>query len=380
MNKRFNLQAASVFFHFFLVASCCSQGATLLVNLWCRRVLCLSVHDRTPCPLPSPPHTWFLGSSGNFKQLTILDFFFPFFFTSIFSSIYELWVMGEARLDTILPSILVCLLSGQELTRANFPKMADLRVQAKFAKTKKHFKNFACALANSWPNIDLWVVPFATTVLASENLWRVLEPLQILTYEHSQLHPSQVNFNLRVLASRLRNWSGLRVHLRIANAKVLPFLRVIWSLWKKHSAVALSNCQEQTRRSPRTAQLFFFCWTFWSETYSLEQKPASCPASMWPWSCDRSWHLSSSHTTNCIAFLSFTLSVCATPDNFPKQFWKAHKCLNNFVCPPLANWRPNFLKICANVCESECHFCVHHEPSLICEHGRQHRFPHSWHI
>ena len=42
--------------------------------------------------------------------------------------------------------------------------------------------------------------------LASENLPRVLEPSQILTCEHSQVYPSQVNFNLRLLASRLRNW------------------------------------------------------------------------------------------------------------------------------------------------------------------------------
>ncbi len=58
----------------------------------------------------------------------------------------------------------------------------------------------------SFLNIDLRVVPFATTVLASENLPRVLEPSQILTCEHWQLHPSQVNFNLGVLASRLTNW------------------------------------------------------------------------------------------------------------------------------------------------------------------------------
>ncbi len=37
----------------------------------------------------------------------------------------------------------------------------------------------------SFLNIDLRVVPFATSVLASENLGRVLEPSQILTCEHS---------------------------------------------------------------------------------------------------------------------------------------------------------------------------------------------------
>ncbi len=70
---------------------------------------------------------------------------------------------------------------------------------------------FACRVQTnrtgaSFLNIDLQVVPLATTVLASENWWRVLETLQILTCEHSQIHPSQVNFNLRALTSRLRNW------------------------------------------------------------------------------------------------------------------------------------------------------------------------------
>ncbi len=37
--------------------------------------------------------------------------------------------------------------------------------------------------------LDLRVVPLATTVLVSENLWRVLDPSQNLTCEHSQLHP-----------------------------------------------------------------------------------------------------------------------------------------------------------------------------------------------
>ena len=71
-----------------------------------------------------------------------------------------------------------------------------------------------CSVA-SFLNIDLWVVPLATTVLASENLQMVLEPLQILTCEHLQVYPSQVNFNLWVLASHLKNWPQRprRVHI-----------------------------------------------------------------------------------------------------------------------------------------------------------------------
>ncbi len=71
--------------------------------------------------------------------------------------------------------------------------------------------------------IDLRVAPFATTVLASENLQRVLNPLQILTCEHWQVYPSQVNFNLRALASRLRNWlasDGFTVHKQLNNNKM----------------------------------------------------------------------------------------------------------------------------------------------------------------
>ncbi len=49
----------------FLVAPCCSQGATLQVTLRCHLVVCLSVHGRTPpvlnwlppCPLP-PQYSW----------------------------------------------------------------------------------------------------------------------------------------------------------------------------------------------------------------------------------------------------------------------------------------------------------------------------------
>ena len=71
-----------------------------------------------------------------------------------------------------------------------------------------------------WPgasflNSELRVVPFETTVLASKNLPRVLEPLQILTCEHWQIYPSQVNFNLRALASHLRNWLNITMWWRL---------------------------------------------------------------------------------------------------------------------------------------------------------------------
>ncbi len=46
------------------------------------QVVCLSVRGRTP----PPPHPWFLGSLGIFKQLSFSDFFFSkFFFTQNFS-------------------------------------------------------------------------------------------------------------------------------------------------------------------------------------------------------------------------------------------------------------------------------------------------------
>ncbi len=64
----------------FLVAPCCSQGVTLLVTLQYCLSAWWSVHrGRTPTPL----ETWFLGISGNFKQLS----FSPpnFFFTQNFS-------------------------------------------------------------------------------------------------------------------------------------------------------------------------------------------------------------------------------------------------------------------------------------------------------
>ncbi len=69
-----------VFFFAFLVAPCCSQGATLQVTLRCCP---LSVRDNTP---PFPQEMWFLGSSGNFKQLSFLGkkFFKIFFSPKIF--------------------------------------------------------------------------------------------------------------------------------------------------------------------------------------------------------------------------------------------------------------------------------------------------------
>ena len=56
--------------------------------------------------------------------------------------------------------------------------------------------------------LKLWLVSgtLHNYCTCSENLQRVLEPSQILTCEHSQLHPSQANFNLWALASHLRNW------------------------------------------------------------------------------------------------------------------------------------------------------------------------------
>ncbi len=80
----------------FLVMPCCSQGVTLQVTLWCHLVGC---RGRTSAPPPTPklpPPTWFLGSSGNFKQLlffekknwhTLQNFFSPkIFFTPNFFS------------------------------------------------------------------------------------------------------------------------------------------------------------------------------------------------------------------------------------------------------------------------------------------------------
>ena len=116
----------------FLVAPCCSQGATLQVTLWCGPVVCPWQHP------PPPPEIWFLGSSGNFKQLLFSEiyfylfiFFFKIFFhlqknfptfnfLCISGCFMPFWVLktiftqnffspkfllGEARRDTMLPSI-----------------------------------------------------------------------------------------------------------------------------------------------------------------------------------------------------------------------------------------------------------------------------------
>ncbi len=77
----------------FLVAPCCSQRATLQVTLRCHPSGGLSIHGRSSAPPPTPKlppsQTWFLGSSGNFKQLLFLEkkidthlknFFHPKFF------------------------------------------------------------------------------------------------------------------------------------------------------------------------------------------------------------------------------------------------------------------------------------------------------------
>ena len=61
------------------------QGATLLVTLWCRPSSCLSVR-------------------GTFTFLCISGCFTPNFFTL---KIFLQWAVGEARRDTMLPSILV---------------------------------------------------------------------------------------------------------------------------------------------------------------------------------------------------------------------------------------------------------------------------------
>ena len=70
-----------------------------------------------------------------------------------------------------------------------------LRLLFRF-KQKRHGASFL--------NIDLRVVPFTTTVVASEILQRVLEPSQILTCEHLQVYPSQVNFNLASACKSLK--------------------------------------------------------------------------------------------------------------------------------------------------------------------------------
>ncbi len=79
-------------------------------------------------------------------------------------------------------------------------------------------------------NIELRVVPFATMELASKNLWRVLEPWQILTCEHSQIPPLQVNFNLRVLTSRLNSLK--RNSMCLVAACVLHGRRQHCDCWK----------------------------------------------------------------------------------------------------------------------------------------------------
>ena len=88
----------SVQLHRFLVAP---QGATLRVTLRCRPVVYLSVHGRTP---PPPLETWFLGSSGNFKQLLFWAFFFfkIFFHSKFFHPKFFSWAVGEARRSTML--------------------------------------------------------------------------------------------------------------------------------------------------------------------------------------------------------------------------------------------------------------------------------------
>ena len=105
------------------------QGATVHVTLWCRLSSCPSVPGTPP---PPPVETWFLGSSGNFKQL-LFSFFFTWKKFSTFTflcisgcfmsswvlkkihpqfispKIFLQWAVGEARCDTMLPSILVPL-------------------------------------------------------------------------------------------------------------------------------------------------------------------------------------------------------------------------------------------------------------------------------
>ena len=65
-------------------------------------VVCLSMAGHhTPLP-------WFLGSSGNFEQLVFRIFFFlKNFWPQYF--FHQKWAVGEARHDTMLPSILVCV-------------------------------------------------------------------------------------------------------------------------------------------------------------------------------------------------------------------------------------------------------------------------------
>ncbi len=93
---------------------------------------------------PPPLEMWFLGSSGNFKQLLFLEFFFfqNFFFTSkkifplsIFYTFLDVLYhpecskkfspkifLGEAKRDTMLPSISSLLLQTENIVWNTFKK------------------------------------------------------------------------------------------------------------------------------------------------------------------------------------------------------------------------------------------------------------------
>ena len=120
----------------------------------------------------------------------------------------------------------------------------------------------------SFLNIDLPVVPFTTTVLASENLPRVLEPSQILTCEHLQIHPLQVNFNLRALASPLRNWLLLRLLL-------VQFPKVEWPVLKQDSqTLTLTLTLTLRPASSNSPSTRFSTVEFWKET--VFEKSLTC--------------------------------------------------------------------------------------------------------